>query len=73
MNDLSSLSHYFPEGKFETVSDTVSVVAIASPWWLPFLKETSDVAAYVLPVLGVLWLVTQLGWKWYRELTTKRG
>lgn len=55
------------------VTDTASVVAIASPWWLPLLKETSEIAAFVLPILGVFWLVTQIGWKWYRELKSKQN
>lgn len=71
MNDFHHLSNLLPNGKFETVSDTVSVVAIVSPWWLPFLKETSEVAGYVLPILGIIWLVTQIGWKWYREIKTR--
>jgi hypothetical protein len=60
-----------PDGKFEWITDTASVVAIASPWWLPLLKETSEVAAYILPILGAIWLATQIGWKWYRELKAK--
>lgn len=70
MND-HYLSTLLPDGKFEMVTDTASVVAIASPWWLPILKESSEVAAYVLPILGVAWLVTQIGWKWYREIKTR--
>ena len=62
------MNNLIPQSKFEMVTDTASVVAIASPWWLPLLKETSEIAAFVLPILGVVWLVTQIGWKWYREL-----
>jgi hypothetical protein len=72
MTDLHYLSNLMPSSKFEMVTDTASVVAIASPWWLPVLKETSEVAAYVLPILGVMWLVTQIGWKWYREFYPKQ-
>jgi hypothetical protein len=69
MSELhDTISNLLPQSKFEMVTDTASVVAIVSPWWLPYLKETSEIAGYVLPIAGVLWLVTQIGWKWYREL-----
>lgn len=71
MSDLHAIQALIPQSKFEMVTDTASVVAIASPWWLPLLKEASEVAAFVLPILGVFWLVTQIGWKWYRELKGK--
>lgn len=44
----------------EIVTDTGAIAAIASPWWLPALHEVSDVAALVLPILGVLWLCLQI-------------
>lgn len=44
----------------EIVTDTGAVAAIASPWWLPALHSVSDVAALVLPILGVLWLLLQI-------------
>jgi hypothetical protein len=44
----------------EIVTDTGAVAAIASPWWLPALHSVSDVAALVLPILGVLWLCLQI-------------
>jgi hypothetical protein len=71
MSDFHHITNLIPQSKFEMVTDTASVVAIASPWWLPLLKETSEVAAYVLPILGVVWIATQIGWKWYREIKSK--
>lgn len=68
MSDLHELQALIPQTKFEMVTDTASIVAIVSPWWIPWLREASEIAAYVLPILGVLWLTTQIGWKWYREL-----
>lgn len=68
MSDLHDFQNLLPQTPFEKISDTVSVVAVMSPWWLPWLKETSEIAAFVLPILGVVWLITQIGWKWYREL-----
>jgi len=47
----------------EIVTDTGAIAAIASPWWLPALHEVSDVAALVLPILGVLWLCLQIAVK----------
>ena len=50
----------------EIVTDTGAVAAIASPWWLPALHSVSDVAALVLPILGVLWLCLQIAIKIYQ-------
>lgn len=44
----------------EIVTDTGAVAAIASPWWLPALHQVSDVAALLLPIAGVTWLVVQI-------------
>lgn len=42
----------------QIVSDPRAVVATVSsavsfPWWWPIAKETSEVAAVILPILGV--------------------
>lgn len=47
----------------EIATDVVAAAAIASPWWLPTLQELHDWAAWVLPILGVLWLLLQIGLK----------
>jgi hypothetical protein len=44
----------------EIVTDTGAIAAIASPWWLPALHQVSDVAALLLPIAGVTWLVVQI-------------
>lgn len=44
----------------EIVTDTGAVAAIVSPWWLPALHQISDVAALLLPIAGVIWLVVQI-------------
>ena len=44
----------------EIVTDTGAVAAIVSPWWLPALHQVSDVAALLLPIAGVIWLVVQV-------------
>lgn len=71
MSDLHDLPNILPQSKFEMITDTASVAAIASPWWLPVLKTTSEISAIMLPILGAVWLITQIGWKWYRELKAK--
>jgi hypothetical protein len=50
----------------EVVTNTGAAAAIASPWWLPALHQVSEVAALVLPILGVLWLCTQIVIKLYQ-------
>jgi hypothetical protein len=45
----------------DLVTDVVAVAAIASPWWIPTLEQAHDGAAWVLPLLGVLWLLLQIG------------
>jgi hypothetical protein len=50
----------------EMLTDTGAIAAIASPWWLPALHSVSDVAALVLPILGVLWLCLQIAVKIYQ-------
>lgn len=44
----------------EIVTDTGAIAAVASPWWLPALHQVSDVAALLLPIAGVIWLVVQI-------------
>lgn len=44
----------------EKGTDGVAVAAIASPFWLPSLATVSEVAAHLLPIFGVLWLVVQI-------------
>lgn len=44
----------------EIVTDTGAVAAIASPWWLPALHDISQIAALLLPIAGVAWLVVQI-------------
>jgi len=41
-------------------TDTVAVAAVTSPFWLPFIESTSEVAASFVPILGVLWLLIQI-------------
>ena len=38
----------------------VATGAASSPWWLPVLKEFSQIAAELLPIFGVTWLLVQI-------------
>lgn len=50
------------------VTNTAALGAVGSPWWLPSLQTVSDSAALVLPILGVTWLLVQIGAKLYVTL-----
>ena len=45
---------------FERTTTAVASMGIAAPVWLPPLKEASEVAGLVLPILGVVWLIVQI-------------
>lgn len=49
----------------EHATTTFAAGAAVSPWWLPQLHTVSAVAAEVLPILGVCWLLFQFGHKLY--------
>lgn len=42
------------------VTNTASVGAVTSPWWLPHLADVSVRAAALLPILGCLWILVQI-------------
>jgi hypothetical protein len=48
----------------EATKAASGLAAATSPWWLTGLKALSDGAAFVLPILGVIWLVIQMT-DWY--------
>lgn len=39
----------------------VASAAVTSPLWLPSLKDVSEVAGLLLPILGAVWLIVQIG------------
>jgi hypothetical protein len=49
----------------ENATTVGAVGAILSPAWLPELHNISAMAAELAPILGVLWLVVQIGTKLY--------
>lgn len=44
----------------ESVTAYGASAAMFSPWWLPSLHKVSEVAAEIVPILGVVVLITQL-------------
>lgn len=48
-----------------------AVAAITSPWWLPWVLGVSAGAAWLLPILGCLWLSVQIGFFLYNKLRKK--
>lgn len=60
MSHFSYLSNLVPQSRMETITDVAAVSAIASPWWLPYLKFASEEAALLVPVAGFIWLVVQI-------------
>lgn len=48
----------------------VSSAALTSPFWLPALKDMSETAALLMPILGGAWLVVQIISK-FKEMKNK--
>ena len=49
-----------PNSMSTTLTNASAGAAVTSPWWLPALNDVSTVAAEMLPILGVVWLVVQI-------------
>lgn len=47
----------------EKITTWVAAGAVVSPAWLPSLQATSQVAALLLPIFGVIWLAVQIYFK----------
>lgn len=43
----------------ERATDVAAMGAVSSPWWLPSLSVTSEVAGQLLPIAGLIWLGVQ--------------
>lgn len=44
----------------DKITTWIAAGAIASPAWLPSLQTISQIAALLLPILGVVWLAVQI-------------
>lgn len=67
---LTLLGHLF-ETATEKITAAIASAAMLMPVWNPSLKDTSEFAALIAPILGVAWLLLQIGVKLW-ELTTRK-
>lgn len=44
----------------DNTTTAISLSAVSSPVWLPWLYSASEIAAIAAPILGVLWLLVQI-------------
>lgn len=51
------INHLFRD---EPMNTSLATAASTSPLWLWALQETSEVAALLLPVAGILWFAVQI-------------
>jgi len=49
-----------PHSKVEALTDTVAMSAMASPLWLPWLKDVSEISGILLPTAGLIWIIVQI-------------
>ncbi len=54
----------------EHVDTAVIAAAVGSPWWLPSLADISHIAAELLPVAGVAWIIVKIA---TRIIEVRRG
>ena len=41
-------------------TDLIAGAAVASPWWMTYLVEVSQLASVLLPIFGAAWLLIQI-------------
>lgn len=44
----------------DAANTAIAVAAATSPFWLHILREMSEIAALIVPILGALWLTLQI-------------
>jgi hypothetical protein len=49
----------------ERLANYGAVGAVASPWWLPSVSDLSHWCGDWLPIVGMAWLLIQIGFKAY--------
>jgi Na+/alanine symporter len=54
------LTALIPQTKTEAATDAIVVAALSSPVWLTALKEASEIMGLILPIVGVIWIVTKI-------------
>jgi hypothetical protein len=55
----------------EHVTNGTAVGAVTSYFWLPTFHSLSAACAEIVPVLGALWLLIQIGFKFYDRYSGK--
>jgi hypothetical protein len=63
---MTSLINTLSEMKV-SVTSIIAASAVASPAWLPWLQTVSVVAATIMPILGVIYLSTQIIQAWTKK------
>lgn len=53
------------------ITDTVAGIAITSPFWLTHLENISKVIDYIFPIVGVIWIVIQIIYKFIERAEQK--
>ena len=48
-------------GGQQRITDAVAISGVTSWWWIPALKDVSEVAGYLLPIVGLIWLIARFG------------
>jgi hypothetical protein len=54
------MAAYETDNMSNVITTAGAGAAVVSPWWLPSLHEVSTVAAELAPILGAIWLLTQI-------------
>lgn len=44
----------------DALAGATAAGALSAPWWFPVLKEVSEVAAFLLPIFGVILVSVQI-------------
>lgn len=53
--------------EMDAVNNSVAAAAVASPFWLPALSDASQIAALLLPIAGLAWLLIQIWGYFHRK------
>lgn len=57
----------------DAVAGATAAGALSAPWWFPPLKEASEIAAFLLPILGVVLVAVQIVFYLFRIRRGRRS
>lgn len=60
-SSIVQIAQLLPQTKGEKIADGVAVASATSHFWLPALRETSEYAGYLLPILGCAFILVRMG------------